>query len=63
MAFGTNILVILVILSWVLAIEVNHSQTARNTSEETGAEGPGLWDSKPDCSDSNTAERRIHWGE
>ena len=60
MAFGTNILVILVILSWVLAIEVNHSQTARNTSEETGAEGPGLWDSKPGYSDSNTTDRRMH---
>ena len=60
MAFGTNILVILVILSWVLAIEVNHNQTSRNTSEEAREEVLGLWDSKPGYSDSNTTDRRMH---
>ena len=63
MAFGTNILVILVILSWVLAIEVNHSQTARNTGEEIREAKPDLWNSKQEYSDSNTTERRMHGGE
>ena len=61
MTFGTNVLVILVILSWVLAIEVNHqNQTDRNTGEEIRESKPGLWNSKQEYSDSNKTERRMH---
>tara|TARA_B100000405_G_C16311141_1_gene272695 strand:- start:273 stop:458 length:186 start_codon:yes stop_codon:yes gene_type:complete len=61
MTFGTNVLVILVILSWVLAIEVNHqNQTDRNTGEEIREAKPDLWNSKHEHSDSNTTERRMH---
>ena len=61
MTFGTNVLVILVILSWVLAIEVNHqNQNDRNTGEEIREAKPDLWNSKQEYSDSNTTERRMH---
>ena len=61
MAFGTNILVILVILSWVLAIEVNHQNQTNRIADEQAREGKqGLWDSKPGYSDSNTTDRRMH---
>ena len=61
MTLGTNILVILVILSWVLAIESNHrNQTGRQAYEETREARPDSWNSKHDQSDSNTTERRMH---
>ena len=61
MAFGTNILVILVILSWVLAIEVNHqNQNDRTADENTREARENLRDSKPGYLDSNTTKRRMH---
>ena len=61
MTFGTNILVILVILSWVLAIEVNHqNQNDRTADEKTREAKQDLRDSKPGYSDSNTTKRRMH---
>ena len=61
MTFGTNVLVMLVILSWILAIEVNHqNQTDRIPDEQSGEGKRGLWDSKPGYSDSNTTDRRMH---
>ena len=61
MTFGTNILVILVILSWVLAIEVNHqNQNDRTADENTREARENLRDSKPGYLDSNTTKRRMH---
>ena len=61
MAFGTNILVILVILSWVLAIEANHkNQANRHASEDTQDARSASWNSKHDLSDSNMNDRRMH---